>query len=528
MTLFFTDLLPRNPFHFLPQVLTQRNHAFAVGLLLSWLANYSFHTQSLGSDLFPLLLTVTAWGGVMALGVLSVLCWRKFKNLSFMEQFLDYRQVPTATEANENTESIKENGHVEKVKEPNGKRIQQKGDEEKKKKIPPRQYPVSNPPPWIPKPEVSVVSVQPQDSSIKDDDEVPYSSSDEEEMVTSTVPRENITPYDLSDSGPPERFTPPSEAEFLGRVYFSLQFDALRTVLIVKLIKGEEFPQYAGDSPNVFLELKLIPAMKKEILKTDIHERNANPNLNEVFEFGLPYEVVKKQNLSFTLMYMDKFSHPFPVGELTHHLDHLEMVGSETVREEMIVCREMQRLQQVKDQPRDLGFGQVLFSLMFMPLTRRLTIVIFKAQHLRPVKEGFPAIYVEIVMINVKKRQRKRKPTTLRTGSLFPVYNEALAFDVADANLEDIRLQVFVKQEMESSPDQVIGRVVLGTNAEGLELQHWKEAMTSKKPIAQWHSLREYHPADQTIHGVISPTHKSVISKRKIARFFATSSEDEG
>lgn len=83
--------------------------------------------QSLGSDLFPLLLTVIAWGGVMALGVLSVLCWRKFKNLSFMEQFLDYRQVPTATEANENTESIKENGHVEKVKEPNGKRIQQKG-----------------------------------------------------------------------------------------------------------------------------------------------------------------------------------------------------------------------------------------------------------------------------------------------------------------------------------------------------------------------------------------------------------------
>lgn len=121
-----------------------------------------------------------------------------------------------------------------------------------------------------------------------------------------------------------------------------------RTVLIVKLIKGEEFPQYAGDSPNVFLELKLVPAMKKEILKTDIHERNANPNLNEVFEFGLLYDVVKQQNLSFTLMYMDKFSHPFPVGEVTHHLDHLEMVGAGTAREEIIVCREIQRLQQVR------------------------------------------------------------------------------------------------------------------------------------------------------------------------------------
>jgi len=445
-----------------------------------------------------------------------------------MEQFLDYRQVPTATEANETTEVIKANGHVEEIKETVAEETEEKDAGKKKRRLPPRQYPISNPPPWIPKPEVSVVSVQPQDSSIKDDDEIPYSSSDEEETITSTVPREAMTPYDLSDSGPVERFIPPSEADFLGRVYFSLQFDPVRTVLVVKLIKGEEFPQYAGDSPNVFLELKLVPAMKKEILKTDIHERNANPNLNEVFEFGLPYDVVKAQNLSFTLMYMDKFSHPFPVGELSHHLDHLEMVGAETVREEIIVCREMQRLQQVKDQPRDLGFGQVLFSLMFMPLTRRLTIVIFKAQHLRPVKEGFPAIYIEVVMINVKKRQRKRKPTTLRTGSLFPVYNEALAFDVADANLEDIRLQIFVKQEMESSPDQVVGRVVLGTNAEGLELQHWKEAMTSKKPIAHWHSLREYHPADQTVNGVISPTHKSVISKRKITRFFSTSSEDEG
>jgi len=53
---------------------------------------------------------------------------------------------------------------------------------EKKRKPPPRQYPSQAPPPWIPKPEVSVVSVQPQDSSIKDDDDIPYSSSDEEPM----------------------------------------------------------------------------------------------------------------------------------------------------------------------------------------------------------------------------------------------------------------------------------------------------------------------------------------------------------
>lgn len=33
-----------------------------------------------------------------------------------MEQFLDYRQVPTATEANETTHEIR-NGHAEEIKE---------------------------------------------------------------------------------------------------------------------------------------------------------------------------------------------------------------------------------------------------------------------------------------------------------------------------------------------------------------------------------------------------------------------------
>ena len=59
---------------------------------------------------------MVVWVAVMALGVLSVLCWKRFRNLSFMEQFLDYRQVPTATEANETNQEIS-NGHAEEVKE---------------------------------------------------------------------------------------------------------------------------------------------------------------------------------------------------------------------------------------------------------------------------------------------------------------------------------------------------------------------------------------------------------------------------
>lgn len=65
---------------------------------------------------------------VMALGVFSVLCWRRFRNLSFMEQFLDYRQVPNGTEVSETTEVIKQNGHIEEAKETSG---EEAGTEEK-------------------------------------------------------------------------------------------------------------------------------------------------------------------------------------------------------------------------------------------------------------------------------------------------------------------------------------------------------------------------------------------------------------
>jgi len=47
-------------------------------------------------------------------------------------------------------------------------------------------------------------------------------------LFQSPATRETMTPYDLSDSGPAERYIPPSEADFLGRVYFSLQFDPVR------------------------------------------------------------------------------------------------------------------------------------------------------------------------------------------------------------------------------------------------------------------------------------------------------------
>lgn len=44
-----------------------------------------------------------------------------------MEQFLDYRQVPTATETNQTTSQEIRNGHAEEVKETSNEETEEKG-----------------------------------------------------------------------------------------------------------------------------------------------------------------------------------------------------------------------------------------------------------------------------------------------------------------------------------------------------------------------------------------------------------------
>ena len=102
-----------------------------------------------------------------------------------------------------------------------------------------------------------------------------------------------------------------------------------------------------AQSPNVMVEIKLTPSMKKDYLKSDIHEVASNPTFNEQFEFGLTFEEARNQSLLLFLVYMDKFSHPFCVGEITHPLDHLDMEKINSSKEEMIICREIQKRQTV-------------------------------------------------------------------------------------------------------------------------------------------------------------------------------------
>lgn len=80
-----------------------------------------------------------------------------------------------------------------------------------------------------------------------------------------------------------------------------------RAVLVVRILKAEELPAYMSQAPDVYMEAKLTPTMTSGQLKTEIHERTSHPSFNEIFDFGLSYEEIRKQTLQFTVCYMDRY-----------------------------------------------------------------------------------------------------------------------------------------------------------------------------------------------------------------------------
>ena len=103
----------------------------------------------------------------------------------------------------------------------------------------------------------------------------------------------------------------------------------------------------------------------------------------------------------------------------------------------------------------------------------------------------FAGIYAEATIIYLKKNRRKRKVTRSMSGTNNPVYNEAIAFDLSDLDITDIKLQITLKQKRTDKPNIALGRVLIGSDVNDSDAKlHWNNAMNANKAVAQWHSLR--------------------------------------
>lgn len=79
----------------------------------------------------------------------------------------------------------------------------------------------------------------------------------------------------------------------------------------------------------------------------------------------------------------------------------------------------------------------------------------------------------------------KRKKTSVKKGSVAPVWNEALSFNVPAELLPKTNLDIAVLDH-----DLVVGKCTVGSSREGNEAKHWNEMLSNyHKSVAMWQAL---------------------------------------
>ncbi|KAJ8343260.1 hypothetical protein SKAU_G00305890 [Synaphobranchus kaupii] len=146
------------------------------------------------------------------------------------------------------------------------------------------------------------------------------------------------------------------------------------------------------------------------------------------------------------------------------------------------------------------NFGEVCFSLRYVPTTKKLSVVILEARNLKKMDIGGLADpYVKVQLI-LDRKKWKRNKTTVKKGTLNPYFNEKFSFNVSFHEIQRVQLVVAVWDHDKMSRNEAMGKVLLGCGATGNPLQHWADMLSNpRRPLAQWHTLLSAEQVDSTL-----------------------------
>lgn len=88
-----------------------------------------------------------------------------------------------------------------------------------------------------------------------------------------------------------------------------------------------------------------------------------------------------------------------------------------------------------------------------------------------------------------------KKKTAVMKQELNPLYNQKLEFHVLRKDLNKVKLMLSIKNQLPTRGSRLRNRpailydVMLGDNASGSFLEHWKAAINASKPVTNWHAL---------------------------------------
>ncbi|XP_021355853.1 synaptotagmin-11-like isoform X1 [Mizuhopecten yessoensis] len=276
----------------------------------------------------------------------------------------------------------------------------------------------------------------------------------------------------------------------LGNLHFSVEYDSLKTALLVTILRAVDLPQrdpsLGGCDP--YVKLQLLPD-KRHKCKTRVLRKTLSPTYDETFTFyGISENQIQGITLHFVVLSFDRFSRDEIIGEVVYPLH-----GVDPTQKEIHLTKEIN--------PRHLKFqmqgrGDLLVSLCYQPAANRLTVVVLKARNLPKMDitglsgENYP--YVKIYLLYNGQRIAKKK-THVKKRTLNPVFNESFLFDVPyNEGLQNISLEFLLLDWDRVTKNEVIGRLEIGARTSSQQLHHWSEVINCpRKQIAEWHKLKE-------------------------------------
>ncbi|TSM36106.1 Synaptotagmin-1 [Bagarius yarrelli] len=283
------------------------------------------------------------------------------------------------------------------------------------------------------------------------------------------------------------------EQEKLGKLQYSLDYDFQDNKLTVGILQcADLISMDSGGTSDPYVKVFLLPDKKKKF-DTKVHKKTLNPVFNETFIFKVPYQELGGKTLVMSVYDYDRFSKHDIIGEVKLPMNTVDL--GQPIEE----WKDLESAE--KEEPEKLG--DICISLRYVPTAGKLTVCILEAKNLKKMDVGgLSDPYVKIQLLQNGKRLKKKK-TTVKKNTLNPYYNESFSFEIPLEQMQKILVVVTVFDYDKIGKNDAIGKLFIGSKASGTELKHWSDMLANpRRPIAQWHTLKEEEEIDATLAGL--------------------------
>ncbi|KAG2462846.1 SYT1 protein, partial [Polypterus senegalus] len=276
-----------------------------------------------------------------------------------------------------------------------------------------------------------------------------------------------------------------------GRLQYALEYSFTKQELNVGLKEAAELlAMDSGGTSDPYVKVYIVPS-KAKTCETKVLRKTVNPVFNENFKFELPVSEAPESTLVMVVFDFNRFSKHSIIGELRIPLNTIDLNQ---------VIEEWGELTEGSKSEQQENLGDICFSLRYVPTSSKLTVVILEARNLKKMDiTGMSDPYVKMQLILDKKKWKKKK-TSVKKNTLNPYFNESFSFEVPFEQIQNIQLVISVWDYDKMSKNDAIGKIFLGCNASGNQLQHWSDMLSNpRRPIAQWHTLQSVEEVDTAL-----------------------------